>query len=36
VRGFWYRNEGDGLDDGEKGLQRALSVLRNSGTAISR
>jgi hypothetical protein len=30
VRGFWYRNRGDGLDDGREGLQRAPSVSRTA------
>ena len=30
MRGFWHRNEGDGLDDGREGLENALSASRNS------
>jgi hypothetical protein len=30
VRGFWYRNQGDGLDNGRGGLETALSALSDS------
>ena len=32
VRGFWYRTEPHGLDDGTEGLQRALSALPDPAT----
>ena len=34
--GILVQEEGHGLDDGREGLQRALSVLRNSAMALSR
>jgi len=30
VRGFWYRNQRDGVDDGREGLQTPLSALGDS------
>ena len=34
--GILVQDEAHGLDHGREGLETALSVLRNSGTAISR